>query len=361
MLRFCLTLSIFLIIVSCKENIPKMYNSTDKLLKYTGRTEQLTDSTTALIGSAASSEFNTKGDSVSLFLQSEVKPRNYVVLTINDEYQKRYQIKGDTINKITLQLPKNEINKIGIHKATEAASGTIIIHKIETEELVPLNENNSISIEFIGDSITCGALADNSDIDCNEGEYLDQHNAYLAYGPRLARTLNAKYVLSSVSGMGMYRNWNDENIQEPIMPQVYNNLYLNTDVSKPYKIIFKPDIVSICLGTNDMSDGDGIKNRLPFNSEKYTSNYIQFVEKVYNRYPNTKVALLNSPMVSKERNDTLVSCLKKVQNHFKDKNIAIFQFDKLFVNGCNYHPSVEDHKVLADQLTPFFKNILSNK
>ncbi|ULC60899.1 GDSL-type esterase/lipase family protein [Flaviramulus sp. BrNp1-15] len=339
----------------------KIYNATDKLIKQTGRIEKLTDSTTALIGSAASLEFNTKGDSISLFIQSEFTPRNYVVLTINDEYKGRYQIKGDTINKITLQLPENEFNKIGIHKATEAASGNIIVHKIEAKELVPLNEKSKISIEFIGDSITCGALADNSDIDCNEGEYLDQHNAYLAYGPLLARTLNTNYLLSSVSGMGMYRNWNDENVEEPIMPQVYNNLYLNKDESKPYKSNFNPDIISICLGTNDMSDGDGVKERLPFNSKKYTNNYIKFVEMLYKKHPNVQVALLNSPMVSEQRNDTLVSCLKAVQNHFNDKNIVLFQFEKLYVNGCNYHPSIEDHKLLAEQLTPFFNKLISNK
>lgn len=351
----------FLMLLSCKEYIPKIDNSKDKLLKYTGRIEQLTDTTTALIGSASSIEFNVKGDSVSLYIQSEVLPRNYVVLTINNKYYTRYKIQGDSINKITLQLPKNEFNKIGVHKATEATSGNIIFHKIEAEELIPLNENKLISIEFIGDSITCGALADNSDIDCNQGEYIDQHNAYLAYGPRLARTLNAEYVLSSVSGIGMYRNWNDENIEEPIMPQVYNNLYLNSDSSKLYKPLRKPDIISICLGTNDMSDGDGVKTRLPFNSGKYTSNYIKFIKSIYEKNPDVKIVLLNSPMVSVDRNETLVSCLKTIKNNFKDKNIALFQFDKLYVNGCNYHPSIEDHKLLAEQLTPFFKNILLNK
>ena len=353
-------LIVFAVFLSCKENKPMQttFKANNTLFKYTGRYEAMPDSKIALIGSASSIEFNVKGDSIILYLQSQYQPRNYFVLTINDEYQKRYKLQGDTINKITLQLPKSEFNKIGIHKATEAASGTVILHKIETEAIIPLEENTSVSIEFIGDSITCGALADNSDIDCNEGEYIDQHNAYLAYGPRLARALNAEYVLSSVSGMGMYRNWNDENIEEPIMPQVYNNLYLNTDDSKLYNPSFQPDVVSICLGTNDMSDGDGVKTRLPFNTEKYTNNYIKFVETIYKTNPEVQIVLLNSPMVSAERNDTLVSCLKAVQNQFKDKNIKIFQFNKLYVNGCNYHPSIEDHKVLADQLTPFFEGVI---
>jgi len=198
-------------------------------------------------------------------------------------------------------------------------------------------------------------LADNSGMACNEGDCIDQHNAYLAYGPRLARTLN----LSSVSGIGIYRNWNDENIEELILSQVYENLYLNTDASKKYDFKSQPDIVSICLGANDLSDGDGIKSRLPFNKEKYTENYINFVENVYSHYSKTKIILLNSPMVFSDRNTTLVACLKNVQQHFKNKGIKIFEFDKLLVNGCNYHPSIQDHKEISSQLMPLFKSVLN--
>ena len=347
-----------LLLFSCKEKSQKMYNSTNKLIKYSGRFEKISDTKTALISSASSAEFTVKGDSVTIYVQSENTIRNYFVIAINDEYQKRYKLEGDSIQKITLKTPKKESNKIGIYKATEASSGNIIFHGFDAFDLISTDEKPFL-IEFIGDSITCGALADNSDIDCNEGEYIDQHNAYLAYGPRLARTLNADFILSSVSGMGMYRNWNDENIEEPIMPQVYENLYLNTDSSKKYAFKTQPDVVSICLGTNDMSDGDGVKNRLPFNEEKYTENYINFVETIYSHYPNTKVVLLNSPMVSGDKNTTLVSCLKNVKDHFKDKEIKIFEFDELLVNGCNYHPSIQDHKVIATQLLPFFKQVLN--
>lgn len=361
MLNFSLLSCFFILFFSCEETKLNAYKSTNNLLEYSGRHEVLTETATALIGSAASVEFNAKGDSISLYIQSEINPRNYFVLAINDEYQKRYQIRGESINKITLKLPENKVNKIGIFKASEAFHGAIIIHKVEAEEILPLNENKIASIEFIGDSITCGALSDNSEIPCNEGDYIDQHNAYLSYAPRVARALNAKYVLSSVSGIGMYRNWNDENIEEAIMPQVYDHLYLNKDNPKTYNIDFRPDVVSICLGTNDMSDGDGKKERLPFNSEKFTNNYINFVENLYKRYPETKIALLSSPMIDGKKNDTLVKCLKQVQAYFKinkSKDIALFQFDKIYPNGCNHHPSISDNYVMADQLKPFFNTLL---
>ena len=49
--------------------------------------------------------------------------------------------------------------------------------------------SNAPLIEFIGNSITCGAAADVSEVPCGSGVDYDQHNAYYAYGPRVARML----------------------------------------------------------------------------------------------------------------------------------------------------------------------------
>lgn len=144
------------------------------------------------------------------------------------------------------------------------------------------------------------------------------------------------------------------------MPQVYENLFLNEDNSNPYDFSTKPDIVSICFGTNDLSDGDGIKTRLPFNRGKFVTNYITFVDTVYSHNPEVKIVLLNSPMIVGDKNDILVSCLTEVQSYFKNKNksIVLFKFSKAFNNGCTSHPSVEEHKEIADVLVPFLKDLL---
>ncbi len=362
MLKFGLFSVILIVLFSCKEAKTQMlkYQLSNELIKHSGRSEVLADQSIALIGSAASVEFNVKGDSVNIYLQTESSNRNYYVVSVNDTYKKRYKIEGDSIQKIALKLPNLEQNTIGIYKATEAFNDKIIFHGVDAVALLPIEEKQ-FKIEFIGDSITCGALSDDSDMPCNEGEYQDQHNAYLAYGPQVAKQLNADFMVSSVSGIGMYRNWNDENIDEAIMPEVYDNLYLNKDNSKPFNLEFKPDVVSICLGTNDMSDGDGVKDRLPFNNEKFTNNYIKFIESIYKRYPKTQVALLSSPMLNGEKQQLLVSCLKDVQEHFKiksDKDIALFQFEEIYPNGCNAHPSIEEHKTIANVLEPFFKSVL---
>ena len=334
---------------------------------YLGRVELLEGNKVLLIGSAASVTFNFKGDSCDILLQSvdSSEHHNYVSLELDGQYIGRLKVEKGAMQSFPIEITeKKNTHRLTIYKATEASNGGVLFGGT-TAKLTQINPENKKKIELIGDSITCGFGNDTAAIPCGTGEWYDQHNAYLSYGAVLSRALNADFVLSSVSGIGMYRNWNDENIEEPIMPDVYENLYLNKDNSKPYDDAFQPDLVSICLGTNDLSDGDGKKERLPFNEEKFVLNYIAFIKTVYKHTPNTRIVLLNSPMVSGDRNEILLGCLKKViqafENDTQHKRIALFEFKPMKTNGCGSHPDIADDKFMADQLTPFFKKLLDEK
>ncbi|MFV8343937.1 GDSL-type esterase/lipase family protein [Flavobacterium sp. XS2P39] len=335
---------------------------------YSGRVENLTDDKVNLIGSASSVSFNFEGNSCAISLQSVdyTEHHNYVSLELDGDYIGRLKIEKGGVQSFSIAVSKKrKTHRLTIYKATEASNG-LVLFAGTTAKLCKITSENKKKIELIGDSITCGMGNDLSSIPCGAGEWFDQHNAYLAYGPVASRALNLDYVLSSVSGIGMYRNWNDEHIDESIMPEVYENLYLNnTTNKKPYDFTFQPDLVSICLGTNDLSEGDGKKERLPFNEEKYVSNYINFIKTVYQHAPNTRIALLNSPMVSGDRNITLVRCLKKVIQAFENdkahKTIALFEFQPMNPKGCGYHPDIADDQIMANQLIPFFKKILDEK
>ena len=333
---------------------------------HSGRVELLEDNKAILIGPASSVSFDFKGKSCSISLQSLVDHQNYVSLELDGKYIGRIRIEKGEIKSFPIVVSeKKKTHHLSIYKATEAAIGGILFAGTTAKLIESKTPKTKKKIELIGDSITCGFGNDASTIPCGTGDWYDQHNAYWAYGPVLSRVLDIDYVLSSVSGYGMYRNWNDEHLLEPIIPDVYENLYLDKDGSKPYDFKFQPDLVSICLGTNDLSEGDGKKPRLPFNEEKFVSNYIDFIKTVYKNAPNTRIVLLNSPMVSGERNVTFIKCLKKVIQAFENdtthKPIALFEFQPMTPKGCNTHPDIADDKVMADQLIPFFKKLLDEK
>lgn len=331
---------------------------------FKGRIEKTSEKSGFLISSAASVTFSFKGTSTDYYLRTNdsFEHDNYFALEVDGNYKGRFIVKSGNAQKFSVESNDSKIHVVTIYKATEAANGTIFFDGSKSKNIVPTSVEAKKKIEFIGDSITCG-MGNDLSIPCHTNHWFDQHNAYLAYGPVLSRKLDVNFLLSSISGNGMYRNWNSESGEETCLPDVYNNLYQNKDNSKLFPTDFQPDLVSICLGTNDLSDGDGKKPRLPFDREKYISNYINFIKNIYKRYPKTRVVLLNSPMVSGEKNVLLVSCLKEVIAAFKDdeshKPIGLLEFNEMKPKGCDYHPDSEDHKVIAAQMEDYFKKLLN--
>jgi len=228
------------------------------------------------------------------------------------------------------------------------------------DEIGPLEKVRKRKIEFIGNSITCGMGLDQSDIPCDSGKWFDQHNSYLAYGPQTALELEADWLLSSVSGIGMTRNWNSPG---PTMPEVYQNTYLNTDSTSLWDArIFVPDLISICLGQNDFSDGDGTYERALLDSTTFVNDYIVFVKDIRNRFPHAEICCLTSPMLSGEKSVQLANYLLAVIKHFKtvdsDDRIERFVFSRSYINGCAYHPDQEEHQKMVKELLPFYKRIM---
>src|SRR5687768_664669 len=159
----------------------------------------------ALVSAAAHFGFSFSGTVCSLYVSLPAgSSHNYLQYELDGHYEKRIRIEGKGPVLINANSPGK--HTVWIYKATEAHTGDILIEKVEGDGIRPLKSKSAPLIEFIGNSITCGAAADTSEVPCGSGAYHDQHNAYQAYGPRVARALGTEFMLSSVSGIGMYRN-----------------------------------------------------------------------------------------------------------------------------------------------------------
>lgn len=332
----------------------------EALLPY-GRTA-ITDHKLELISSGVHFGFSFEGSTCQLFASvPEWLDHNYLQYELDGVYQKRIKVSRNADGPIELDAGNDGKHTIWIYKATEATTGAIYIDKVIAKNSKALPNPKAPLIEFIGNSITCGAAADASEVPCGMGAYHDQHNAYYSYGPRTARKLGVNFLLSSVSGIGIYRSWNTD---EPSMPGVYSKTDFQMQGTRMWDFsLYTPAIVSIALGTNDLSDGDGRSFRAPFDSLVFVNRYIGFIGFVKSKYPLAQIALLNSPIVAGNKNEILENCLRAVKNKIdrlypKDKPVATYFFRPRQGRGCTGHPSVEDHAVMADELTPFFKALL---
>jgi hypothetical protein len=319
-----------------------------------------------LISSASFVEFSFTGDSIRVILRSITPGRddyNYVSIELDNQYKGRIKVENRFLTFYTIKAGTNSSSHLlRIYKATEPHNGVVVFAGALGTGITAVEHPTRKKIEFIGNSITAAMAADLTEIPCGKGKWYDQHNAYYSYASRVARAVGADFLLSAVSGIGIYRNWNS---LAPTMPQVYESAYLEIDSTQGWDFSrFTPDVVSICLGTNDFSDGDGKTARLPFDSSAYINNYIKFLGTVYSHYPSTQVALLTSPMLNGTKAALMLACLESVKARAKDtypgkKEIEIFRFQSMVPKGCSYHPDLKDHEVLATQLEPFFRRLLN--
>jgi lysophospholipase L1-like esterase len=330
-----------------------------------GRAIKNADSTVTLSASAASCTVSFTGLGCVVYLKNATPNQgdyNYVNFELDGMYIGRQKVDVQVAVPYIIKAVGNDMqHKLVISKATEAANGQIIITKIDAQNLTVPKESFKTKIEFIGNSITCG-FGNDMEVPCGNGsKWYDQHNAYWSYASRTARAVNAAYMISAISGAGIYRNWNSDG---PTVPQQYENAFLNTDSANKWNFnSYVPDIVTIALGTNDMSNGDGKTARFPFDKLKYIAAYKKFIKTIYSHYPDAQLVLLNSPMVGGQNNLLLQECITSVQNEINKevkpvKPIKTFWFNAMQPKGCGYHPSITDHEVMANQLIPFIKQLL---
>ena len=340
-----------------KANVPSTKNdffeAGNSLIQYYGRIQKTNPDLPRFWSPGVYIKARFDGNTCSLFLNDQVlygNVHNYLEVII-DGKPYRFQTKFAS-NKITLHGLSNSAHTITICKDTESGNGYLEFAGIECKRLLQLPAKPAEKIEFIGNSITCGFGDDTSEIGCGKGQWYDQHNAYMAYGPLTARALNAQWELTSVSGIGMIHSCCGMKI---LMPQVYDKIDLRDD-SIPYDFNdYVPDLITICLGQND-----GIQD-----STAFCSAYIDFIKTVRRKYANTKIILLSSPMADDTLRAVLKNYLTSIQNYFHqngDQPIYKYFFEKQYNHGCVSHPDLKEHKEIAGLLIEFIKkNNLTGK
>ena len=346
--------------------VPRLTQATNAAITYHGRTLTNGGNEVDLISAASYAElqFSGKSCTFSLINHAEKNDYNYVAIELDGEYKGRFKVSDTIATPLTIKVNnRNKWHQMRIFKATEAQNGIVTVKGVSAARIrnVPIAPKKRI--EFMGNSITSGMGNDLKEIPCGNGsKWYDQHNAYWSYATRVAQELNVDFMLSSISGAGIYRNWNSDG---PTVPQQYKNTYLRLDSLQQWDFTrYTPDIVSIALGTNDLSLGDGQTPRLPFDSTAFVNTYIDFIKTVYTHYPNTQIVLLNSPMVDGNKGQILTGCLKIIQAAVmaqmpEKKPIKVFEFKAVPATGCTGHPTKEEHAMMAQQLLPFMQQVLA--
>lgn len=209
-------------------------------------------------------------------------------------------------------------------------------------------------IEFIGDSLTAGYGNTSTTRDCSANGGVDRNtNTDLAFGPLTARALGADYQVNAHSGRGMVRNYNGGDPDTTFrtyydrgLQNVAGDVWRNPDT-------WRPQLVVVGLGTNDFSTA--INPGEPWTPDSltaaYRTAYLGFLDKLRAQYgPDTVIVVSATDLFAEAARQVVAT-----RNAGGDDLVRFWNYEdpRLDRLGCDWHFSLNDHRLITGLLTDY--------
>ncbi len=213
------------------------------------------------------------------------------------------------------------------------------------------------TIEFVGNSITCG-YGNEAMLPSDHFEYATE-NHYLSYAQLTCRALGARAHVVARSGIGVYRSYGGPKTGTPdnvmTTEYEYTNLY---DRSERWDFSrYQPQVVCINLGTNDLSTNN-------YDAKLLRVAYKTFLRQVRSHNPHAKIVMLCGSMLNGKELDIARSAMDAVVDEArKGGDTAVYRFNFTPIDGslgygADYHPSVWQHQLMAAELTAYLRGLM---
>jgi lysophospholipase L1-like esterase len=203
-------------------------------------------------------------------------------------------------------------------------------------------------IEFIGDSHSAGYGNTSPKRECTRQEVHDTTNTQLAFGPLVAKRLDMDYRVIAYSGFGIVRNYNGA-APGNSLPKLYAQA-LPGEEAAAKDDGWKPDWIVIKLGSNDFSTplhaGEAWTDQGALHAD-YRAKYAEFLAMLIAKQPQAKFLL----MAAGDFYDDVEAVAKGA-----GKPVKVVRWVELENTGCDWHPSLKDHRNLADQVEAAIRN-----
>lgn len=348
---------------SSGETVTKNYPATSSNVKLMGR-NLVSDDITWLVQSGSAAEFTVTGSCLEITLAGDSSIEN------DKDFRSRYAIVVDgevVVDDVMSQKEETitvfkgdtqKTSKVKVIHLSEAMNGAVGIKNISVTSsaarpVIPEPERE-LSIEFIGDSITCAYGVEGQS--SSESFKTTTENFMKSYAYLTAEKLNADYSAVCYSGHGIISGYTsgDKNT-DSLIPDCYSLIGKLRDYSSEWDFNSRSnDVVVINLGTNDSSY---IGSDLEEKGSEFVEGYVEFLKTVREKNPDAYIICTMGTM-----GDDIYPLVEQAAQDYSSETgdqrimsyrsaVHNFQVDGI---GSDWHPSATTQQnsayVLADKI-----------
>lgn len=346
----------------------KNYSATKDNVKIINR-YCIKDNVTWLNQSGSAIEFNFIGTTLKFQIRGDsnlnsINPLRYAIV-FNDKVLSTSLV---ILHKMTYTVIHSEKEVSGIVKFIKlsedncGAIGIANIIAISSKDIAitPVPKKD-LTIEFIGDSITCGYGVEAR----NQLEQFSTktENFMKSYAYLTANTLNADYYTCCYSGHGIVSGYTGDGQKNLycLVPPYYEIVSSQDEYNTiKWNFVKNPvDLILINLGTNDDSY---LKFDYENRSSEFISGYVDFLKVVREKNPNAKIICTMGLMGGYQTYEYIQQAINIYMSKTNDDNIFCFRLDdqdSINGYGANWHPSIKTQELCSKVVIEKIRKILN--
>lgn len=351
----------------------QVYAPVETYVKLLGRTYYHEESKTtwcSLSGTGIAFTFTGKQCALTLVGDTqhtggETNAARYAIY-LNDALVTEAQLTTPVLEIEVLNSDTVQQAEVRVVKLSEAANSSFGIRDIVVdaeEPIVPIAAK-AHTIEFIGDSITCGYGVDLEET--GGGFKTLTENVTRTYAYQTALALDADYSMVSYSGHGILSGYtgNGQCNTSALVPPLYDKFGFSygrlESGEQPQDIAWafetEPSLIVINLGTNDASYTGTDSTKM----KEYAAAYVAFLKDVRAKNPNAPILCTLGIMGT-----TLCEAMELAVSDYTaetgDMNINSMRFEVQSAEdgyAVDWHPTAATHNKAAEKLTGFIREWL---
>lgn len=325
----------------------------DPNLRYIGRIDFSNPARPRFDWSGITIEAVFGGTSLTLLLEDS---QNLYNVYIDGKPQVLTAVPGQTEYVVATGLSDSE-HTLRVVKRTEALVGPAAFTGLRLDPgrgLAPLPDAAGRRIEFVGDSITTGYGNEGPTATCSFTAATQ--NIEISYAAMTAEALDADYMVTAYSGVGVVRNFGfADQLSQGTMFSIFNQALANEPGSQWDFGRWVPDMVVVNLGTNDFST-----NPQP-ERDRFVRGYVDLLVSIRQRYPEAEIVAVAGPIMLDPATSLIATAVEQVRSALGDDRVHFVALENTLIIpddfGCDYHPNFSGQEKMATQLIPALREI----